>query len=100
MLPCPTGGAKLISCRHLAKHMVGLAPRQVIRNGDSGCIRLVAVPRIDTGHDGDVIGWRPGGRLSKIALTMLNIVEFMPIPSARVTTAIAVNPEFFTNCLM
>ena len=45
-------------------------------------------------------GWRPGGRLIKIALTMLNIVELMPMPNARVTTAIAVNPGFFTNCLM
>jgi hypothetical protein len=43
-------------------------------------------------------GSRPGGCRNKMPLTMLNIVALIPIPNASVSTAIVVNPGFFSNC--
>src|SRR5213596_3019124 len=40
------------------------------------------------------LGSRPGGRRRRKALTRLNIVAFTAIPSAKVSTAIAVKPGF------
>ena len=45
-------------------------------------------------------GSRPGGRRSRKALTRLNIVALIEMPSARVMTATAINPGFFASIRM